>query len=112
MTLVQGHSCSCRECLFVAPLYFSPPPKSEFSEQYFGLLGPKSSTAATDIPKYSEDDLQRIFKTILEDQAPAPTPASTPALAASKKLWDKSLKACSLDIYCGKSHMDCYNFCQ
>ena len=37
---------------------------------------------ATSVPKYSEDDLQRIFKTVLEAQAPAP--ALVPALVVSE----------------------------
>ena len=59
--------------------------KFKFSEQFAKLSGPKFLTAATNIPKYSENDLQQIFKTVLEVQAPALTP--TPALApvTSKK---------------------------
>ena len=49
--------------------------------------------------------MQRILKTVLEARAPALT------LAVSEVPRDK-LKARSPDVYRGKSHMDCYNFCQ
>ena len=70
MTSVQGRSCSRQKRPFVAPSIapfdFSPPPKSEFLKQPVGPLGLKSSAIATDVPKYSEDDLQRILKVVLE----------------------------------------------
>ena len=65
------------------------------------------SVASTNVPKYSEDDLQRFLKAVLEAQAPAPTPAPIVAEAS----WEK-LKARSLDIYHGKFYIHCYNFCQ
>ena len=49
--------------------------------------------------------MQRILKAVLETRAP------TPALAVSEIPWEK-LKARFPDVYRGKSHMDCYNFCQ
>ena len=52
--------------------------------------------------KYTEKDLQRIFKTVLEAQVP--TIAEEP--------WDKLLKARSPDVYQEKSHIEYYNFCQ
>ena len=75
------------------------------------------------ITKYSEDDLQRILKIVLEARVPAPAPVLTlapvpapatapaPAPIVAEAPCEK-LKACSLDMYRGKSHMDCYNFCQ
>lgn len=58
--------------------------------------------AAIDVLKYSEDDLQQILKAILEAQTPAPplAPVSAPATPAEPR---KKLKACSPDVYCGKS---------
>ena len=50
----------------VAPPSSSPPPESESSEQLNEPLELKSPAAATSVPKYSEDDLQQIFKTVLE----------------------------------------------
>ena len=112
MTSVRGRGRPRRERLSVTPHDSSPPPKSEFSEQPVGPSGAKPPVTvipATNVPKYSKDDLQRIFKTVLEARAPAPT--STPAPVVSEVPQDK-LKARSLNIYCEKSHMDCYNFCQ
>ena len=110
MTSVQGRNYLCQKRFFIAPPDFFLPPKSEVSKQLNRPLGSKSSAIATNISKYSKDDLQQIFKTVLEAQTPAPTP--TPALTASEEPQDKLLKARSLDVYCEKSHIDCYNFYQ
>ena len=66
-----------------APSDFSPSSESKIFEQPDGPLEPKSP-ADTSIPKYSKDDLQRIFKAVLEAWAPAPTPA--PAFVVSEVL--------------------------
>ena len=124
MTSVRGRGCLCQECPFAAPFVApsvapsiapsiappdsSLPPESEISKQLDEPAGPKSP-AATSVPKYSEDDLQRILKAVLEARAPAPAPAPAPVVSEVSR---KKLKACSPDIYCEKSHMDCYNFCQ
>ena len=42
----------------------------------------EAPVATTNIPKYSENDLQKIFKAVLEAQASAPNP--TPASIVSK----------------------------
>ena len=112
MILVRGRRRPRQERPFVAPSVApsvappdsSPPSESKTSEQPNRTPGPKS-LAATSIPKYSKDDLQRILKTVLETQAPAPTPA----ISETPK---EKLKVRSPDVYCKKSHMDCYNFCQ
>ena len=113
MISVQGRGRPRRERPSVAPSVAPPdsslPPESgdELSEQPDGPPGPKSRAAATSVPKYSKDDLQRIFKAVLEARAPAP--ASTPIVSEMPR---EKLKARSPDVYRGKSHMDCYNFCQ
>ena len=53
------------------------------------------------IAKYIEKNLQKILITVFEAQV-LPFDSSR----------EKSLKARSPDVYCGKSHMECYNFCQ
>ena len=114
MISVRGRGHPRWESPSIIPPDSSPPPESKFFKQLARPLRPKFVTATTDIPKYSKDELQRIFKAVLEAQVlvPAPAPAPAPALAASKKPWDKLLKACSPNIYCVKSHIDYYNFCQ
>ena len=107
--------------LFIAPPDSSPPPKSgdKLSDQPARPSEAKplanAPAAATNIFKYSEDDLQRIFKAVLEAQALilvfASAPASVLALVVSK-MPRKKLKTCSPDVYCRKSHIDCYKFCQ
>ena len=50
--------------------------------------------------KYTEKDLQKILRTVLK------------ARTLSDGTREKPLMARLPDIYCGKSHMECYNFCQ
>ena len=88
----------------------SPSFELEISKQPDGPLGPKSP-ANTSVPKYSKDNLQRIFKAVLEAWVSAPAPALASAPVVSEMPREK-LKARFLDVYCEKSHMDCYNFCQ
>ena len=79
MTSVQGCGYLCWERLFVTPPESSLFPKSEFFKQFAGSLEPKFLATTTDVLKYFKNDLQWIFKTILEAQAPAPAP--TPAIS-------------------------------
>ena len=110
MISVQGRGRPRRERLSIAPPGSFPLSKSEISEQPDRTPGPKSPAAAS-IPKYSEDNLKRIFKAVLEARVPAPAPALVPAPVVSEVPQEK-LKARFPDVYCRKSHMDCYNFCQ
>ena len=124
MTSIRGHRCSCQEHPSIAPsvvpstafLDFSPTFKSgnKLSNQSARPLETKppianALTTATSVSTYSEDDLQRIFKAVLEAQAPAPSPVS--ALVISE-ISQKKLKTRFPDVNCGKSHINCYNFCQ
>ena len=133
MTSVRGrgrprrerHSVAPSVAPSIAPLDSSLPLKSgdELSDQPArpseGKPLSNSPPAANSVLKYSEDDLQRTLKADLGAQAPVPTlapvPAPAPVLAqapiVAEAYWEK-LKARSLDLYRGNSHMDCYNFCQ
>ena len=114
MISVQGRRCLRRErpsvapsvALSIAPLDSFLSPDSKISKQPDGPPGPKSDIS---VPKYSENDLQKIFKAVLE--ARAPTLAPVPVLVVSEVPREK-LKARFSDVYRGKSYMDCYNFCQ
>ena len=92
MTSIQGCRRFRRERLFITPFVtfsdFSSPLEldDKLSDQHARPLGIKppiavTLVATTNIPKYSEDDLQRIFKAVLEARAPTPTPVPAPALA-------------------------------
>ena len=80
-----------------------------------------SPLATSNVPKYSKNDLQRILKTVLENRALVPVPTLVPASAPApapvlapvvSEVPQEKLKAHFPDVYSGKSHMDCYNFCQ
>lgn len=57
------------------------------------------------VPRYPKNDLQQIPKVVLE--------ARTPTVAAllSERPQKRSLKTKFLDVYRGKIHLECYNFC-
>ena len=108
MTSVRGCGRPRRERSSVVSSDSSPPPESGdklFDEparpQGANLPIAVVPTAAPPVPKYTEEDLQRILKTVLEARAPT----------TSEEPWDKPLKAHSPDVYRRKSHMECYNFC-
>ena len=65
--------------------------------------------------------MQKILKTVLEAGAPVSAPAPVPTLVPAPTLAPapivanaprEKLKARFPDLYCGKSYMDYYNFCQ
>ena len=61
--------------------------------------------------RYSETDLQQIFKTVLEARSPVPAPTLQPLVFPNSPC-KRLLKAGFLELYCGKTHMECYNFIQ
>ena len=95
MIFIQGRERSYRECISEGPLGYSLPP--EFSHDEISVNPP----AKPPIAKYTEEDLQKIFWTVFEAQAPL-----------SDGACKKSLKPRSPDVYCGKFHIEWYNFCQ
>ena len=130
MTSIRGRRHPRREhssaTLSIAlPNCFSPFESGDkLSNQHDGPLGTKllivnTLATITNILKYSKDDMQQILKTVMEAWHPAPTlvlapvPAPAPALALIvAETPREKLKARFPDVYLGKSHMDCYNFCQ
>ena len=70
-----------------------------------------SGSADSSVIRYSEDDLQRILKTVLDFRPIAPIPASA-AAPHYERPRERSLKAWFPDIYWGKTHLECYNFFQ
>ena len=96
MTSIQGRGRPRREQASEGPSGSSPPPESSHDE---ALVNPPADESP--VAKYTEEDLQRILRMVLEARAP-------PSDGARKK----PLKARSPDVYRGKSHMECYNFCQ
>ena len=100
MTSVQGRSQSYRKrpSVPLSNFFLSFELDNDLSDQPVeppGANFPVTVVFATTptVPKYTKKELQRIFKIVL-------------------KAWDKPLKARFLDVYCRKSYMECYNFCQ
>ena len=96
MTSIRGRGHPCREYASEGPPRSSLPSESSQDE---ALVNPPA--VEPPIAKYTEEDLQRIFRTVLEARAPP-----------SDGACEKPLNARSPDVYYGKSHMECYNFCQ
>ena len=65
---------------------------------------PANSTARS-----FEKDVQQIFKTVQEARPPTLVPQP---LVFPNKPCEKFLKARFSNVYCGKTHIKCYNFCQ
>ena len=63
--------------------------------------------AVNSMVKYLEADLQQIFTTVLETRLPALAPQP---LVFSDGPYEKPLKARFPELYCDKTHMECYNF--
>ena len=57
--------------------------------------------------RYSEADVQPIFRTVLETEPPAPAPQP---LVFPDGSCERPLKTSFSELYCGKTHMECYNF--
>ena len=96
ITSIQGCGRSRREHASEGPLKSSPPPESSHDK---ALVNPPA--VEPPIAKYTKKDLQRILRTVLKARA-----------LPSDGTREKPLKARSPDVYRGKSHMECYNFCQ
>lgn len=104
MISVWGRSYCYRKRLFIALFYSCP--LFELGNKLFNQpAGPPGTNlfitivfaTTSPVSKYIKEDLQQILKTILK--------AETPTIF--EKLWDKSLKARFLDMYYGKSYMEC-----
>ena len=74
------------------------------------LLAPAPVDANATV-RYSEADLQRIFRTVLEVRPLAPAPAPQPLVFPDGPR-ERPLKARFPELYRGKTHMECYNFIQ
>ena len=92
MTSIRSRGRPCQERTSKG---FSPLPESIHDKT------PVNPPTKLFVAKYIEEDLQKILRTVLEARAP---PSDGPR--------EKPLKARSPDVYRGKSHMECYNFCQ
>ena len=72
------------------------------------LAPPLAPTPAVDsMVRYLEADLQQIFKTVLEASPLTFTPQPLVFLDGP---YERPLKARFPKLYCGKTHMECYNF--
>ena len=70
-----------------------------------------SGSANSSVVRYLKDDPQRILWIVLDSRplAPIPAPAAVPHYEGPHK---RPLKAWFLDIYWGKTLLECYNFFQ
>ena len=73
-------------------------------------IAPPVVSILSSMARYSEDDLQRILKNVLDFRPPVSPPAFVPAPSQYKCLCERPLKAWLQDVYLGKTHLECYNF--
>ena len=120
MISVQGRGCCYRKYPSIAPSVAPPDsfPSSELGDKLsdqptrFLRIKPPiadAPTTTTTVPQYFENNLQQIFKAVLEARTLTSALILTSVIS---EVLRKKLKAHSLDVYCEKFHMDCYNFCQ
>ena len=94
MTSIRGRRYPHRERISKGPSGSSPPPESCYDETLVNL------PAELPVAKYTEEDLQKILRTVLKARIP---PSDGPH--------KRPLKARSPNVYCDKSHIECYIFC-
>ena len=74
---------------------------------FVSLAAPAFAPAAVNsMVRYLEANFQQIFKTVLDTRSA--TPALQP-LVFPDGLCERPLKANFPELYCGKTHMECYN---
>ena len=77
------------------------------------VVAPLAAFGSADsfVVRYLKDDLQRIFRTVLNSRplAPVLAPTATPHYKGPR---ERPLKAWFPDIYWDKTHLECYNFLQ
>ena len=95
MTLIRGRKQHCREHISKIS---SPIPESNHDK---APVDPSIDPSTFSVVKYTEENLQKILRTVLKARAP-------PSNGCHKK----PLKARSFDVYHGKFYIECYNFCQ
>ena len=102
MSLIQGCGDPCRERNSESPSKFLPLPKFIHNKSFVDspIIDPVVNLSRFFVAKYIKDNLQKIFKTILKARA-----------SFSDRLYEKLLKAKSLDIYYGKFYIEYYNLC-
>ena len=99
MISIRGHGRSYKKRTSKGLLGSSAPPESSHNKVPINSLAIDFSKIF--IAKYTEENLHRIFRIVLLAQAPS-----------SNGPREKSLKARLFDVYCDKSHIEYYNFCQ
>lgn len=102
MTSIQGHECFCKKCISKSLLEFLPFLESRYNKRSVNLpaINPIVGFFGLSIAKYIEENLQKIFRSVLKARVPP-----------FDRLCEKLLKAKSSNIYGGKFYMECYNFC-
>ena len=99
MTSINGYGYSRKEPTSKDSLGSLSPLESSYDEAPVDFLAIGSFKPP--IAKYIEEDLQKVLKMVLEVRA-----------CLSDRPHEKLLKARLPDVYCGKFHMECYNFSQ
>ena len=101
MTSVRSRGRLHKERISETPSKFSLSAGSDYESAVSPIVDPSAGSLGPPMAKYTEEDLQRILKVVLETE-----------VLVYNKSCEKPLKTRSSDVYRGKSYMECYNFCQ
>ena len=92
----EGNSTPAVSCVSIPATAITPP-----------VIFPLFSIA-----QQLENDFQQILRTILNSRPHVLLLAPAPTLQKYKSLHERWLNAWFLDVYWGKTHLECYNFFQ
>ena len=89
---------------------YTPAPAVSHAPTSAPLTAPTLALAAVDsMIRYLKADFQQILKTVLETRLPAPAPQP---FVFPDGPCERPLKARFPELYCGMTHIECYNFIQ
>ena len=98
MTSIQGYKRPCRK--HISKSVLGSLSLLESSHDKVPVDPPAVGSFKPPVAKYTEENLQKILRSVIEAQVPS-----------FDGPYEKLLKARSPDINCGNSYIECYNFC-
>ena len=101
MTSIQGRDQPCKNRISKTPSKLSLSARLDYKSVVSPIIDSATGFVRSFVAKYIEKNLQQFLKTVLKAQ-----------VLFSDEFCEKFLKARLSDVYCSKSHIEYYNFCQ